>query len=478
MRVNGGGLGIGTSAPTQPLDVITGDGVVIRRENTDSSIYGPSLYIDRKKATGGDLSSGDLIGNITFRPFETDYDNRAATISAAIEGTVTTDTTPGRLMFSTAAAGANNVTERMRIDSTGNVGIGTTAPTNLLTVSGNASPFRLYGTSTGKVEFDVSTSGDFTVDADDDIRLDAGGQDIVLQGAGSEFGRLTNSSQDFIIQNTQNDKDMIFKTVDNTVATEMMRIDGSHSRVGIGTSSPDFKLDVRHAGYNVVLASGAGNGNYPILHVIDSTDQWPAWFEGNRSGDPGAGIRLWHNPSSPNENNNTYVHFCMNNDGGTRKTYVNLKGGIDDYTAGTEDGKLTVRLLKDGTETEMAKFDATGLTVTGTVSATAKSFNIEHPLYKDKRLVHGSLEGPEHGIYIRGSIESKEYGCLIELPEYWEAMCDDYTVQLTPHGPYTVYINEKQKDKVMVASTSREYKFDYYIVGSRTDETLEVVQDG
>ena len=117
-------------------------------------------------------------------------------------------------------------------------------------------------------------------------------------------------------------------------------------------------------------------------------------------------------------------------------------------------------------------------TINGTLSATAKSFNIEHPLYKDKRLVHGSLEGPEHGIYIRGSIESKEYGCLIELPEYWEAMCDDYTVQLTPHGPYTVYIKEKQKDKVMIACTSKDYKFDYYVVGSRTDETLEVVQDG
>ena len=116
-------------------------------------------------------------------------------------------------------------------------------------------------------------------------------------------------------------------------------------------------------------------------------------------------------------------------------------------------------------------------TVTGVLSATAKSFNIEHPLYKDKRLVHGSLEGPEHGIYIRGTIEAKEYGCEIELPEYWEAMCDDYTVQLTPHGPYTVYISGKEKDKVMVASTSREYKFDYYVVGSRTDETLEVVQD-
>jgi hypothetical protein len=116
-------------------------------------------------------------------------------------------------------------------------------------------------------------------------------------------------------------------------------------------------------------------------------------------------------------------------------------------------------------------------TINGVLSATAKSFNIPHPLYKDKRLVHGSLEGPEHAIYIRGTIETEEKGCLVELPEYWSAMCEDYTVQLTPHGPYTVYIKEKLKDKVMIECSQKKFKFDYYIVGARTDETLEVVQD-
>jgi hypothetical protein len=116
-------------------------------------------------------------------------------------------------------------------------------------------------------------------------------------------------------------------------------------------------------------------------------------------------------------------------------------------------------------------------TINGVLSATAKSFNIPHPLYKDKRLVHGSLEGPEHAIYIRGTIETEEKGCLVELPEYWSAMCEDYTVQLTPHGPYTVYIKEKLKDKVMIECSQKKFKFDYYIVGARTDETLEVVKD-
>ena len=75
----------------------------------------------------------------------------------------------------------------------------------------------------------------------------------------------------------------------------------------------------------------------------------------------------------------------------------------------------------------------------------------------------------------RGSIEASGE-CVIELPDYWEAMVDEYTVQLTPHGPYTVFIKEKQKGKVMVECSEENYKFDYYIVGSRME--IEVVQDG
>ena len=158
--------------------------------------------------------------------------------------------------------------------------------------------------------------------------------------------------------------------------------------------------------------------------------------------------------------------------------YADMYVTSEDVSAGAEDASINYRVMNAGTLTSLMTINNSGVVVTGTLSATAKSFNIEHPLYKDKRLVHGSLEGPEHGIYIRGTIEAKEYGCEIELPEYWGAMCEDYTVQLTPHGPYTVYIKEKQKDKVMIACSTRDYKFDYYIVGARTDETLEVVQDG
>jgi hypothetical protein len=382
-------VGINNTSPTQPLDVITGDGVVIRRENTDSAIYGPSIYVQRKRATGGDLSSGDLIGNLTFQPYKGDYDNRAATISAAVEGTVGTDITPGRLMFSTAAAGANTVTERMRIDSAGKVGIGTTAPATRLEVMGAGANDYIYVNGT-----ETSASG-YT------------GLHIKKYRPNIRF------------EDSQNNSNMYIWAL------------GSQLRIGSSAGSSSTAA--------IVIQSGSANNTVTNTASVQIPNMLKVGaFDPLNNGrisviDTTRPLVLGYDTSN-------HVGFSVSSGG-------NLT--IDSDT-----------------------------TISGVLSATAKSFNIPHPLYKDKRLVHGSLEGPEHGIYIRGTIETEEKGCLVELPEYWSAMCEDYTVQLTPHGPYTVYIKEKLKDKVMIECSQKKFKFDYYIVGARTDETLEVVQDG
>ena len=72
------------------------------------------------------------------------------------------------------------------------------------------------------------------------------------------------------------------------------------------------------------------------------------------------------------------------------------------------------------------------LQVNGTFAATSKSFVIDHPTKKDYQLVYGSLEGPEHGVYVRGKVTDG----VIELPEYWTALVDEdtITVQLTAIG--------------------------------------------
>jgi hypothetical protein len=71
------------------------------------------------------VASGDLIGRLQFSGADGTNLVPAASITAFVDGTPGADDMPGRLVFSTTADGASAPTERMRIDSAGNVGIGT-----------------------------------------------------------------------------------------------------------------------------------------------------------------------------------------------------------------------------------------------------------------------------------------------------------------------------------------------------------------
>lgn len=62
-----------------------------------------------------------------------------------------------------------------------------------------------------------------------------------------------------------------------------------------------------------------------------------------------------------------------------------------------------------------------------------KTFVIEHPSNKEKYLVHGTLEGPEAGVYYRGQGQLEKGWAEINLPDYFEDLCleEGRSVQLT-----------------------------------------------
>ena len=65
---------------------------------------------------------------------------------------------------------------------------------------------------------------------------------------------------------------------------------------------------------------------------------------------------------------------------------------------------------------------------------TTKTFVINHPKDEFKYLVHACLEGPEAGVYYRGTgtIAELETGVEVELPDYVDALATELTVQVTP----------------------------------------------
>ena len=115
----------------------------------------------------------------------------------------------------------------------------------------------------------------------------------------------------------------------------------------------------------------------------------------------------------------------------------------------------------------------------GNLFATSKSFLIEHPIKDGYNLRHGSLEGPEHGVYVRGKLDGTN---TIELPEYWLALVDEdsITVQLTPIGSHqNLYVKDIIDNKVIVANSnllSSKIKCFYLVQAERKDIDKMVVE--
>ncbi|MEC7714290.1 MAG: tail fiber domain-containing protein, partial [Candidatus Thermoplasmatota archaeon] len=75
----------------------------------------------------------------------------------------------------------------------------------------------------------ISDGGDLTIDAEGDITIDANGADIILKDDGTAFGRFKRDTSDFVIKSETNDKDILFKGVDNTSTITALTLDMSEA---------------------------------------------------------------------------------------------------------------------------------------------------------------------------------------------------------------------------------------------------------
>jgi hypothetical protein len=107
-------------------------------------------------------------------------------------------------------------------------------------------------------------------------------------------------------------------------------------------------------------------------------------------------------------------------------------------------------------------------TMTGSLTASSKSFDIPHPTKEGFRLRYGVLEGPEHGVYFRGLANSS----VIELPYYWTSLVHEtsITVQLTSFGKSeSDYVVEVKENKIYLSSESGIISSYFFIQAERKD---------
>ena len=120
---------------------------------------------------------------------------------------------------------------------------------------------------------------------------------------------------------------------------------------------------------------------------------------------------------------------------------------------------------------------SSNLTVTGSLFATTKSFIIDHPTKPGMKLRHGSLEGPEDGVYVRGKLVDAN---VIELPEYWTGLvhADSITVNLTAAAAgQQLYVEKIENNCVYIVNeTGKPVNCFYTVYGERKDVDKLVVE--
>ena len=240
-------LGIGTSTVNRKLEVAGNNNAgsranFIRITDTDTS-----------------ATAANPQGGIEFYTSDTGNENVTASIVNLYAGSGA----GSELTFNTAPNGASGVSERMRIDSSGKVGIGTDSPAELLHVytTGNSNAIVKIERETGNTATLTSgASGGFSIDSDNTnggnaitrftqngteaMRIDASGAVIVNNSGGDAQIYLGGSSGTSRMYLARSGTDALLWNVDGgamrfgTNNAEAMRISGGNLLVGTTDTSP------------------------------------------------------------------------------------------------------------------------------------------------------------------------------------------------------------------------------------------------
>jgi hypothetical protein len=205
--------------------------------------------------------------------------------------------------------------ERMRIDSSGNLLVNSTSAGALA--------------SSGRGLIDVDGTSDSAIE---------------LKAGGSTYGYLYASSSQFRVANLTANPVTFF-----TSNTERMRIDGSGD-VGIGTSSIDssYKLNVEGA-VIPILAKSSSTSTSPRYACVATAR--PSNVVGSGSG----------------------YGMNMNNSSGNMTEYGYIGGLIESNTAGSQSGALVFAPTSSGTRTERMRINSSGNVGIGTATPTSSS---------------------------------------------------------------------------------------------------------
>lgn len=333
----------------------------------------------------------------------------------------------------------------LKLLANGNVGIGTHTPAERLEVDGNVYTQRLLIKSNS-----VSSTSDISMTANAHIETD--------------------NSMSFSIDSDNNETGAYFAFGRNSAArdgsfNEMMRITES-GNVGLGTTSPSATLHI-------------GPENDDHIYLASSNNSYGWVMDTRDNGGGSVPFRIYKRTN----NSDTEVLTILNQNGNVgvgdtnpaEKLEVNGHIRASGMLTGTPDATYgNGGRMRDRSNDNGFSVDWTGGVLRFYIESTnVKNFIIDHPDNKDKYLVHTTLEGPENGVYYRGTAKLKGGETTVELPDYFNSLTQDgsATVILTPKGkkPFLLSYDDFEANQFNVYAECEDCEFDWEVKAKRQD---------
>ena len=242
--------------------------------------------------------------------------------------------------------------------------------------------------------------------------------------------------QGHLVLDGRDDTERVRLAVFNDTNNSFLRLRGTDTRVEGANAKRKAELGVDRVGQGYLVLDGSDNGERARLSVDDADDTGFL----KMSGPNGERARL-----SVTDDNS---------------------GLLELYDSG---GNVTITL--DGS--------------TGVISKSGMNgFRIAHPKDSSLEIFYTSLEGPEAGVYARGTATLQGGRAVVGLPDHFALVARDgtITVQLTPNSAetYGLAVVRKSPARIEVrelAGGKGSFSFDYTVTAARADiEPFEPVQ--